>query len=89
LLLTPVAVSCVVGCVALALGGADAAALEAQWIVLLLLGPSIPIYLLWLPLFPFALRALRRGWVPGRLRLVGGVFAVAIVFDAVFWFARP
>jgi hypothetical protein len=55
---------------------------------LLLLGPSIPIYLLVLPLFPFALRALRRGWVPGRLRIVIGTFAIAFGFDVLFWLAR-
>jgi len=56
--------------------------------LLVLLGPSIPLYLVLLPLFPFALRALRRGWDPSPTLVLGATLVVSIVLDLAFWLGR-
>jgi len=91
-LLAPLGVSLAIGACML---GASALATDApgrssdlRWTLLILLGPSIPFYLLLLPLFPFVLRALRRGWAPSRSSVVGCTLLVSVAVDLLFWLGR-
>lgn len=61
---------------------------DPAWTLLIVLGPSIPLYLLLLPLLPFVLRALRRGWHPRPAAIVLASFVVSGLFDLAFWLGR-
>jgi len=81
-------VSMALGCSVLAANLLLGHPTDAGWALLVLLGPSIPLYLVLLPLFPFALRALRRGWDPSPTLVLGATLVVSIVLDLAFWLGR-
>lgn len=60
----------------------------ANWWLLALLGPAIPVYLIVLPLLPFGLRGLRRGWTPRVGPGLLAITALAALFDLVFYLTR-
>lgn len=69
--------------------GVGGASVEADWALLILLGPAIPLYLVVLPLLPVILRALRHGWTPRPIPIVVATLLVSAAIDAVFWVGRP
>jgi hypothetical protein len=72
-----------------ALGAAPAAAAPSlDWEMLALLGPAIPVYLVVLPLLPFGLRALGRGWRPALATLLLGLLGLGLAIDLGFALAR-
>jgi len=88
LLFGPLCVSVAIGGIVLAASGIRGASIDLSWALLILLGPSIPVYLLLLPLFPFVLRALRRGWAPSLASVVGFTLLVSVAIDLLFWLGR-
>ena len=64
------------------------AAPAASWQLLTVVGPAIPLYVLLLPLLPFLVRQLRRGWAPPFSRVLGAALLASLLIDAVFYLAR-
>ena len=64
------------------------AVLDARWGLLALLGPAIPVYLIVLPLLPFGLRGLRRGWTPRVGPSLLALVVLSALCDLVFYLAR-
>lgn len=91
-LLAPLGVSLAIGACVLAANALSRSGplqpIDPGWTLLLLLGPSIPVYLLLLPLFPFVLRALRRGWAPSRSSVLGCTLLVSLAVDLLLWLGR-
>lgn len=88
-LFAPLCVSAAIGGIALAAGVVAGERIDVRWALLILLGPSLPVYLLLLPLFPFVLRALRRGWDPSPASIVGFTLLASLGVDLLFWLGRP
>jgi hypothetical protein len=61
---------------------------DAAWLALLALGPAVPLYVLLLPLSPFLVRFLRRGWAPRFSHVLGVAVSASLLIDAVFYLAR-
>ena len=85
-LLGPLLLPAIASGVRFAASGADP---SLGWLLLALFGPAIPVYLVILPLLPWALLALRRGRV---FRLGPALLSIAILsasFDLAFHLSRP
>jgi len=61
---------------------------DAAWLALLALGPALPLYALLIPLSPFLLRFLQRGWTPRFSHVLGMALAASLLIDAVFYLAQ-
>lgn len=69
-------------------GLAAVSAPSAGWFLLGLVGPAIPVYLVVLPLLPWALLGLRRGRVLRLGPVWLGIAALSACFDLAFYLAR-
>ena len=69
--------------VAAAFGGEPPPA--AEWQLLLVLGPALPLYVALLPMLPLGIVKLRRGWRPRRSSLLLACLGLGIVLDALFY----
>ena len=88
LLLAPLCASVSLGGLVVLSSHLEGTGPDPSWTLLILVGPAIPLYLLVLPLLPFVLRALRRGWDPHPVAVLAGTFAAAGVLDLALWLGR-
>jgi len=61
--------------------------IAAEWQMLALFGPAIPVYVALLPLLPFGVMRLRRGWRPRLSSLLAACIAIGLLIDAFFYLA--
>ena len=69
-------------------GGAAVTGPSAEWFLLALVGPAIPVYLVVWPLLPLALLGLRRGRVLRLGPVWLGMATLSAGFDLAFYLAR-
>jgi hypothetical protein len=59
----------------------------ADWLLLLVVGPAIPLYVALLPLLPLGIARLHRGWRPRRASLLAACIGLALLMDGLFYLA--